>query len=61
MDFAQLQNATLAHLKKYIVDEFILEARCPLKLGKHTFQSTPDASLGALDALSNEIKDHMLS
>jgi hypothetical protein len=56
MDFAQLQNSTVAHLKRHIVDESVLEARCPLDHGKHSFQLPADASLGALDAL--QIRPH---
>jgi hypothetical protein len=61
MDFAQLQQSTVAHLKRHVVDESVLEARCPLEHGKHSFQPPADASLGALDALPNETKDHTLA
>jgi hypothetical protein len=61
MDFAQLQNSTIAHFKRHIVDESVLEAHCSLDHGRHSFQPPADASIGAINALPNETKDHMLA
>ncbi|KNG46407.1 f-box cyclin-like protein [Stemphylium lycopersici] len=61
MDRDQIRQSTITHLKKYIVKEPILETRCPLDHGKHHATCPPTASLGNLDALPTELKQHVVS